>query len=187
MAKVRIEKSKTLDELIPMDNTPKLTVNEFLIQEYGIPLEKASPQVKMIDERMKTYIERMNGRVQITDPRDGGQNQNHLYTTLLRALSEKDNDLFMCVDVILTYIHLNRDDTFSDRMVYRFGNHFPDAETRLQTFLNILEVFILLSNPTTRAAYATSDLVRHTVGRLADSPMIKNIHGLVTYLSHYDQ
>lgn len=154
---------------------------EFL-QKYSINLSEAPVEVVSVHERMLKYKSMMGPNVVIYDPREGAQNQLFLFQTFMRALSQQDNSLFMAVDVIIGHIREGLNDVFSSRMAYRFIKNIQRDGEEVNSYLKILEILLLVADPTKRAGVVSRGIVRGAVSAI--DPRYKDAaFSLVTYLS----
>ena len=184
------QSTEGIDDLLPKGDLATLTptdlgmtsIETMFYSKYKIKIEDAPRNVRVVHERMMTYIKGMDVNVPIFDPRVGAQNQVYLFQTFLKALSQTDTDLFMAVDLIVAHIRENAKGAFSSRMVYRFIKNIKRDQEEVQSYLKILEIFILISDPTKRNEVAKGGIVRNAVGAI--DPRFKDAaFNLVTYLS----
>lgn len=173
-------------EVTAIENTtPSLDpINAAFFAKYGFTVSDAPVAIQRINERLMRYEAAMGTTVVIHDPREGAEHQMQLFNTFMRALGEQNNDLFMAIDLILARMHLGRDGVYSSRLVYRFIKNIKRDQTEITSYLKILEIFILISDPSQRVSLATSGRIRQAVA-IIDPRYRDAAFALVTYLSQY--
>lgn len=152
-------------------------------QKYGYEIKHGSEVAKSIHERMQKYVAAMNSKM-IVENTAGGNNQNYLFTTIVKAFSQNDDSMFEAVDVLLLHIHDGRGDAFANNMVYRFMNYIGRDHDDILSFQHLLEIVLRIANPVTRPAYADDPVIKHAVS-VADSRYRDVMYNLVRYLSAY--
>mgnify|MGYP001761674460 CR=1 FL=1 len=167
---------EAVEEISPID--------AFTLAAYGTKLVDQSANVNKIVERMNVYMGKMNSRTPISSAKEGAENQVYLLNTFMRALSYEGSDMLRSVDLILFLIHANRNDSFRDDMVYRFIPFIQRQATDVNTFTKVLEIFLKLSNPATRAIQAGDGSIKKAL-TLIDPSYKQVTFALVTYLSQY--
>lgn len=169
-------------ELLSPEALGMTTIETNFFQKYRIAIADAPKGVQTVHTRMLQYVKSMDVNVPIAEPSVGAQNQIYLFQTFMKALSQKDNDLFMAIDLVTAHIREGASGVFSDRMVYRFIKNIKRDAEEVQSYLKILEIFVLISNPLKRQEVVKSNLVRNAVGAI--DPRFKDAaFSLVTYLS----
>ena len=169
-----------------VDTAPRVLdpIDQAFMAKYGVTLADAPINIQRINERLMKYEAAMGPTVTIHDQRDGAESQLQLFNTFMRALGEKDNNLFMAIDLILARMHLGRDGVYSSRLVYRFIKNIKRDQTEVNSYLKILEIFILISDPAQRISLAGSGRIRSAVA-IIDPRYRDAAFALVTYLSQY--
>lgn len=158
-----------------------LIESEFF-KKYKVEIKDAPKSVQTVHERMLKYSESMDVNVPIYSGDEGAQNQLYLFQTFMRALSLTDNQLFMAVDLVIAHIRNKLDTVFSSRMAYRFIKFIKRDAEEVNSYLKLLEIFLLISDPAKRNDVVSKGLVRATVAAI--DPRYKDAtFNLVTYLS----
>ena len=123
---VETEITDTTDELAtaPVEPEPApAPVKSFLdatAEQYGIDVIPSL--VSLIDSRMQDYVSSMTG-IRPIDIETGATHQTNLYYTIIMALEQAEaNHAMLAMSVILNYMHVYSNDSFSERLVYRFFN-----------------------------------------------------------------
>lgn len=159
-------------------------IDAAFITKYGFDLAGAPIEIKRINERLIRYEEAMAPNVAILDTRVGADNQLQLFNTFMRALGEQGNNLFMAIDLILARMYQGRDGVYSSRLVYRFIKGIKRDSAEVNSYLKILEIFLLIADPSQRISLAASGKVRSAVA-VIDPRYRDAAFALVTYLSQY--
>lgn len=159
-------------------------IDKAFISKYGFPLSGAPVVIQRIADRLDRYEAAMGPLVTIHDPREGADHQLQLFNTFMRALGESGDNLFMAVDLILARMYMGKDGVYSSRLVYRFIKGIKRDEGEVNSYLKILEIFLLLADPAQRVTHAGSGKIRAAVS-IIDPRYRDAAFALVTYLSQY--
>lgn len=151
---------------------------------FNVALSDAPEPVLQVNRSMLRYISLMNPNAQVLSSKEGADNQMILFNAFMRALSLTGDAMFMAVELILLYINDSRTTTFSNDMVYRYVQNIQRGVEETTTYLKILEIFLLICDPTTRNQMVVGGRIREAVG-LIDPRYVAASAALVTYLSQY--
>lgn len=156
------------DELAttPVAPEPALApVKSFLdatAEQYGIDVIPSL--VSLIDSRMQDYVSSMTG-IRPIDTETGATYQTNLYYTIIMALEQEEaNHAMLAMSVILNYMHVYSNDSFSERLVYRFFNALNLDSKKRAGFEKLLFAFLNLANPANRRKF----VMRMDVNRIVD-------------------
>lgn len=165
---VETEITDTTDELAtaPVEPEPAPAhVKSFLdatAEQYGIDVIPSL--VSLIDSRMQDYVSSMTG-IRPIDTETGATHQTNLYYTIIMALEQEEaNHAMLAMSVILNYMHMYSNDSFSERLVYRFFNALNLDSKKRAGFEKLLFAFLNLANPANRRRFA----MRMDVNRIVD-------------------
>lgn len=171
--------------LEPLEDLPTVELTDleqYVLARFNCTLDSLSPEVKTIIERTEKYISMMNHLVPIHTVVQGAENQMFLTNTIMRVLGYSGTDLIQGIDLLLYLINKNRNDTFSDSMVYRFFPYVKRSVDDRNTYLKFIEIFLKLSNPLTRTEYAKSDQVRKALTLITPTYNVA-ISAIITYMN----
>lgn len=179
-------KPEDIAKAIPVeaDAQPLTPVQEWLKVRYNINQSDLNKDPSEILSRMEEYHKRMNGLVCIKDVAQGAENQQYLFSTILRALSLQGDDLFKSIEIILFYMNYYRQDTFRDDMVFRFIQAIRRPQNDVISSTNILEIFLRICKPALRSQYANSEDAKAAIATIQQTYK-QATAGLVSYLSQF--
>lgn len=174
-------------EIQPMSDSttePMDEINIAFFAKYQKTIDQAPKVVQTMHTRMQKYESLMGPNCVIHEQTKGAEHQVFLFNTFMRALGERGENLFMCVDVILAHINQHIRSTFSDTMAFRFIRFIKRDRDEVNTYCTVFRVLLQIAPPTTRMSAANSPQVKNAVGNI-DPRYREAAFALVTYLSQY--
>lgn len=181
-------KPEEIKEVMPVeeDSKPLTPAEEWVKLRWNMSVADLNKDPSEILARMEEYQKRMNGLVCIRSVEQGAENQQYLFSTILRALGLQGDDLFKSVDIILFFMNYYRKDTFRDDMAFRFIQAIRRPHNDVVSSTNFLEIFLRICDPRSRIQYAKSDDAKAAISTIQQSYK-QATAGLVSYLSQYKQ
>jgi hypothetical protein len=107
------------------------------------------PQRKLVND-LNSYVENMKKGKPIT-PANGAMQQYALWATLRTVVENHHGDEFRSLwHIVLSFFHYYRDNVFSDRLVFRFADHWQRDKDQLKALQRLLDLIKITADPATR-------------------------------------
>ena len=133
-------------------------------QKYGMSIADSDLSVRTTEERMCEF-EKRNTRNSNTTIEMKTNNSLYLFNTLLRIFNAKEY-VNNCIDIVIAHFYQNRDNIYHTDFLYSHTHLITRDEDDRDTFMKLLNVFSLLSNPAIRFGADTSFDVKVAIGTI---------------------